>query len=270
MSSRGGRGGRGRGRFGGVASAAQLYLKRSAQESGLDDRNLTTLQAITRPALFPDYVWHSSGQINNNKDAAAAIPTTTANNNSVNIPLSQPVRTPSTTYLIQKGRDLQHRLQSSSHYVRLTSAVDVIRYGKGTVPVHADQAFLQDCSAAYRTDQRYLPRELIGKEPSKKRQKVATLGASALLDDLETQEEQLQLSPSHIIADKNENDDDDAAVPKKIKVEGEEGENLSETGELDVDDEEEEVEDYTTNYYESAEEGSDGGGGGEGADEAVF
>ena len=144
-------------------------------------------------------------------EAAAAATTATAN-----VPLSQPVRTPSTIYLIQKGRDLQHRLQSSSHYVRLTSAVDVIRYGKQTAPVHADEAFLQDCSVAYRTDHRYLPRELLGKEPTKKR-RVAH--AAAVDDLLEGTDEALPLSPSHIAgADKAENDEDDpSSSPKRLK-----------------------------------------------------
>lgn len=262
MASRGGRGGRGRGRFGGNTSAAQLYLKRSAQESGLDDRNLTTLQDITRPALFPDFVFHSSGRPLDPAEVMAAATTTT-----VNVPLSQPVRTPSTLYLMQKGRDLQHRIQSSSNYVRLTSAVDVIRYGKQTAPVHADEAFLQDCSAAYRTDHRYLPRELLSKEPATKKPRRA----APLLDELlDGTDEALPLSPSHVLGEKVDNEDDDPAAPKKIKVEGEEEENLSDSGDLEVEEEEEEGEDYTTNYYESADEGSDGGGGGDGGDEAVF
>ena len=55
--------GRGRGRGRAPPSGARLLLQRSAQEAGLDAGNLRSLQDITKPALFPDYEWHSNGHV---------------------------------------------------------------------------------------------------------------------------------------------------------------------------------------------------------------
>ena len=52
--------GRGRGKYT-PPTGGRAFLMRSAEECGLDSRNLRSLQDITRPALFPDIKLHSSG-----------------------------------------------------------------------------------------------------------------------------------------------------------------------------------------------------------------
>lgn len=119
MAARG-RGGRGRGYT--PPTGAALYLKRSAEECGLDDRNLRSLQDITTPALFPDILWHSNGTLwrNNEEEEDVVVPSTTKWSSS-------------THYLIQKGRELRTRMQAQ-HQVGEKQEQDVVRYRNSPEP----------------------------------------------------------------------------------------------------------------------------------------
>jgi len=252
--------GRGRGRGRAPPSGARLLLQRSAKEAGLDDGNLRSLQDITRPQLFPDYEWHSSGGKGHNlagdpvmqpsSAAAAGFLAPSANGGSGVKPLTalaKPKRSPANIYLINKSREIHHRFQNSAFYVHPSQEADVIRHGKERQhqQQRADLLVLKQMGKT--ADQHYIPPELLqdddlgylyGHEDGafKKRS----------LDDLAAEERADRRKRRE-----NEEEDDgqfsDAPDP--------------------IEEEEEEDADYGTNHYES--EGDESAGGGAG-DEAVF
>eukprot|EP00560_Eucampia_antarctica_P004177 CAMPEP_0197835662 /NCGR_PEP_ID=MMETSP1437-20131217/26567_1 /TAXON_ID=49252 ORGANISM="Eucampia antarctica, Strain CCMP1452" /NCGR_SAMPLE_ID=MMETSP1437 /ASSEMBLY_ACC=CAM_ASM_001096 /LENGTH=245 /DNA_ID=CAMNT_0043441275 /DNA_START=152 /DNA_END=889 /DNA_ORIENTATION=+ len=237
--------GRGRGRGYTPPTGAKLFLMRSAEECGLDSRNLRSLQDITKPALFPDMFLHSSGdqkrlieeqkKMEEEKDGDDIIE---------NKPIVGVKRSAATVFLISKGREIQHRMQNSVFYVRPTKDVpDVSRYSDSTrpPPLIDASAVLSNClGGRTRTSAgRFIPEELV----SGQRQGVFGLGGAV-----------------SEYADNNEGVD---VVDKdKTKKPGEEendedGENL----ENEEEEEEEGEEDYAKNYYESEGDESKGDGG---------
>jgi hypothetical protein len=223
--------GRGRGRGRGAApSGAKLMLMRSAQESGLGDHNLKSLTDITKPALFPEMVWNYQE------------------------PESKAVQT-SSVYLINKGREIDHRIQTSAHWVRPSQTqVDVVRYhsdkkshrSKSQMP--SDEAVLEQMGKILAADEDYIPADLV---PTKKRSLHADLISTTedgkpnkkpTLEELEERERQRKR---------------EEALKANVLVDEEEAEDFSDTP---PEEEEEEVEDYTMNYYASDDEESDGGG----------
>ena len=224
--------GRGRGR-GRPPSGAKLLLMRSAQESGLGDHNLSSLNDITKPALFPDLDWNYQDATTDSSPAAKS-------------------RQSSTVYLINKGREIDHRIQTSSHWVRPSQTqVDVVRYqsekkSHRTLQLPSDHAIIEQMGKNLATDEDYVPQELV---PSAKRRKRAPEGDAAnedgttqkpTLDDLEKQE----------VLKKRE----EAGKANVLEEEGGEGSDAA-----PPDESEEEGEDYVRDYYESEGE-SDGGG----------
>jgi hypothetical protein len=199
-------------------------FQRSAQEAGLGGGSLKSIQDITKPKLFPEYEWHSSGRQLNQAETA---PTRT-----------EQQKAASTVYLIRKSRDIQHRFQNSPQCVRPAQEADVNRYGKRQRPMEPDVSLLSHIGKA--ADSRILPAELLkqdfaldGTDGHSKRQLT--------LEDMAS----LELKQRRAAAE-------DAA-------EAEDGDLNDQNQE---EDEDEEVDDYITNYYESEEE-SDGGAGGE-------
>ena len=213
-------GGRGRGRGGfKPPTGAQLLMQRSAQESGLDDKNLRSLQDLTKPPLFPDFLWHSSGQIYAPEDESNVM---------VPSKLSQ-----SAIYLIRKGRDIQHRMHTSPYYLRAAQEVDVVRYGKRPrQQVEAcDKNVIEHLGKVAATC-RYVPDELL--QPS--------IRAAAALAEAQRRNALL---------------DDGVDIKTEIDGDSDEEENLDEVEAPDED--EDDVEDYTTNYYASDDESDGGG-----------
>ena len=220
-------------------SGARLLLQRSAQEAGLDAGNLRSLQDITKPLLFPDFEWHSSGQKGHDPTPSSLQPAQSSSKRA----------TAPNIYLINKSREMHHRFQDSPFYVRPSQEVDVVRYNKRPRPLEPDVHVAE--SIGKTADPRYLPEELLPDKlvalPLASSHKVGELGEDGTPKRALTLEELA------------------AEEQRKIATgeEGEEGE-LSDTAEIEEEDEEE-VADYTTNYYASDDE-SDGGDG----DEAVF
>ena len=197
-------------------------LQKSAQEAGLDAGKLRNLQV---PKLFPDYSWHSSGRLWN-PDKAGTEPQ----------PPPQK-RTAATIFLINKSREIHHRFQASSQYIRPTHEVDVVRYGKRP-RVKPDLSVLEHMGRL--ADPHYIPPELLktsGIELSSRKE-------LNILDELDANET------------KRRHD-----ATGEVDGEDEEGEDNS-SDVQEPEEEEEEVADYTTNYYASEDE-SDGGGDGE-------
>jgi hypothetical protein len=137
MSRRGGGSG-GRGRGGGsnksTLSASKELLKRSASEAGLDDRHIKVLSDITRPPLFPDFLWKSTGHYWSEEEYN---PTNNNDTNNIKIEQEEQVKPTlkattklptSMISLINKQREMTQRFQSSSYYVRPNTVVDVVRY----------------------------------------------------------------------------------------------------------------------------------------------
>ena len=210
----GGRGGRGGGGYK-APTGGQLFLKRSAQECGLDDRNLRTLQDITKPLLFPAFKWHSSGTPWTTEDEVTEVVS---------------VKRPTTAYLIRKGRDMNHRMQSSPYYLRPTQDVDVVRYKKQYRPnVTCDKVVLEEMGRAAMAG--WIPAELLGKKQPL---------VEEIVKDLTSEE----LAAIELKAKDNE------------EGEGEEEDELL----LEQEGEEDDAEDYVTNHYESEGDESDGGG----------
>lgn len=227
--------GRGRGR-GAPPSGAKLLLMRSAQESGLDDRNLKSLNDITRPELFPDLEWAYQD------DNSAASKTKQA----------------SSVYLINKGREIDHRIQSSSHWVRPSQTqVDVVRYHSNkkshrySHQLAADMTVLEQMGKNLATDESYIPSDLLPTSNANLRKRSFGMGNTEAeeaarkkpaLDELEKKELEGRMEES-----------------RRTNVLQEEEATGSLSDNEEAEEEQEEMEDYTTNYYESEDE-SDGGG----------
>mmetsp|Transcript_21810 Transcript_21810/g.62111 ORF Transcript_21810/g.62111 Transcript_21810/m.62111 type:complete len:240 (+) Transcript_21810:104-823(+) len=235
MSGRGR--GRGRGR-GGPPSGARLLLQRSAKEAGLDDKNLRSLQDITKPQLYPKFELHSSGQRRDQEDPDNA---------------KAEKRSPSTVYLINKSREIHHRFQASPFHVRPTQEVDVVRYGKRPHPVQPDIAIMEHAGRRINNDS-YFPTELLR----------TTGGAALSMKELNALDgsPKKAMSLEEIAANelKRRREERAARDGDSDNEEEEEG-NISDTI-VHEEEEDEEVADYTINHYESeGEEEMDGGDG---------
>jgi hypothetical protein len=225
--------GRGRGRGRGNPSGARLLLQRSAQEAGLGATSLKNIQDITRPQLFPDYEWHSSGRQLNQPQTAST--------------RSEQQKAASTVYLIRKSRDIHHRFQNSPCYVRPTQEVDVNRYGKRERPLDPDVFFLSQIGKG--ADPRFFPPELLKTDSA-----FAGDGNDGFSKKKLTLEEMA------------------AVEMKKRRAAAEDGED-GEDGDLPIQEEdevEEEVDDYITNYYASDDDSGGEGGDGEEGGEVTF
>jgi hypothetical protein len=214
----------------GQLSQGKEFLKQSAQEAGLDDRHMKLLSAITRPALFPDFTWHSSG--NGYWDEADD----ERSNELVVIK-----RAASTVYLMNKQRELNDRIQRSCHHIRPAQTVDVVRYNTQQQITAPDVAVMQSMgiNGKLASDEQYFP-VLLNKKKGRAGRKKAKLNADGT-EELEQKESGGEMDRNQ--KGEEEEDDDD------IELELEQGE-------------EEDGEDYTTNYYASDDE-SDGGEDGE-------
>jgi hypothetical protein len=285
-------GGRGRGRGGRggrpVESGGLLLLRRSAEECGLDSRNIRSLGELAgRSTLFPDIeIQYSSSP------AAGGDTPTAAKRHSAQ-----------TIYLIAKSREIHHRITNSVFYVRPTKDVpDVLRYSdltrshdkkrKRLLSVTVDgtprlnneaNIVLSHClGGKQETDMgRFVPEELVtlGQQKALNRRALSSAAAAfntsftavdTPIDDTAAWEE--NFGPD------DDNDDDilnkaetarqrsdstGSAVNNNEKTAA--GDELDELS-AEEEEEEEEVEDYVTNYYESGPEDGDD----DGDDEPTF
>ena len=207
MSRRGG-GGRGRGGSKSTSNATKELLKRSASEAGLDDRHVKVLSDITRPPLFPDFLWKSSGNYWNEEEEIDS-----SNNNINGLGLQpqqqQPMKSeaPSPAAVTprklpavmastnDKQREMNRRFQNAPFYIRPGVHVDIVRYsdrvernkGKATTPDVAVLASIAIASsnghgmkntaaiaAAYKS---YFPEELlVGEKRNARRPKERKAG----------------------------------------------------------------------------------------------
>lgn len=234
MASRGGRGGRGGGYK--PPTGAQLFLQRSAQESGLDERNLKTLQDLAKPTLFPDHIWHSTEGQKRGAAVADAATSMMEAQQQQNMPIVQPKRTQSEIYKIRKAREFQHFMHTSPFYLRPSLEVDVTRHvAKRARPDGAistsvmqppcDKAVIEHLGRI--ATPRFVPPELLMALPKRVVAKGGGSGGGGGILD---------------------NDD------MEVKAEGEEGEEGDDFAEPEED--EDEVEDYAKDYYASDEDGN--------------
>lgn len=233
MSARGGRGGRG-GKGYTPPSGAQLYLKRSAQEAGLDQNNLKTLQDLIKPgALYPDLKWHSNGTIWSEDDEDDM---TVATNTK---------RSSSTVHLIQKGRDVRSRMQAQ-YQVRPTQEQDVKRYEVAEQQKDSFTILTNPSDAAERLGSAYVPQELLSSAAAKKKKAISSRQekSSAASDNKKKSTNLTDLEEKELKRQTDAEQDEDAAALE-----------LSQ----ELSDDEEESADYTMNYYESEGEESDAG-----------
>lgn len=226
-------------------SNAKLLLKRSAQEAGLDDRHLTTLEEITHPPLFPDILWHSSGRRRSIEEEIAAAtepppidPTSTAPPAPPELVVTR--RPPNIVYMINKQREINEALQQSSMYVMSEPPEIAMRLSyKRKRRERPDVEVLESIGHRLSTDARYFPAELLVGLTSTttavsgtiRTKRTSSLDVPRKLEELEQRERARSGSdPKQPPAP-----DDDLAEPEP-------------------EPEEDEIEDYTTNYYESEEE----------------
>lgn len=246
--------GRGRGKKYTPPTGGRAFLMRSAEECGLDSRNLRSLQDITRPSLFPDIKLHSSGDNRilrlleqqkaeeTAKAEAAGVPIDLEDNKPK--PLANVKRSAQTIYLIQSGRQIQQRIQSSIFYVRPSKDVpDVMQYSDSAKPppqIDA-RAVLSHCleGRTYTEMGRFVPEELVSgqiniesNEAGKKSRKAINLAG------LEAQEKHrrrlgsidgegdgeggLGEGDEDIVADEGEEDDGDDYGKDHYESEGDE------------------------------------------------
>ena len=247
--------GRGRGRGRAPPSGARLLLQRSAKEAGLDDGNLRRLQDITRPQLFPDYEWHSSGRKGHILPGDPVVQTSSSiassaksdNSGRPLTPVVKPKRSTSTIYLINKSREIHHRFQSSAFYVHPTQEADVIRHGKERQQQQQRADLLVLKQMGKTADPHYIPPELLRDDD---------LGHVYGNDDGRLKKRSLEDLAAEERADRR----------RRRESEGDDDGQFSDAPDPMDDDEEEDV-DYATNHYESEGEESIGAGAG---DEAIF
>lgn len=245
--------GRGRGRGRAPPSGARLLLQRSAKEAGLDERNLRNIQDLTKPQLFPDYEWHSSGRSGHNLPGEPIVQPSFVESSSIidGKPqlqaVAKPKRTPKTIYLINKSREIHDRFQNSAFYVHPTQEADVIRHGKERQQQQqrADLLILKQMGKT--ADPDYIPPELLRDED------LDNLYGS---DDETFRKRSLDDLAAEERADRRRRREND----------GEDDGQFSDAAEAMDEDDEDDV-DYATNHYESDDEDSMGGVGG---DEATF
>lgn len=238
--------GRGRGKYK-PPTGGKAFLMRSAEECGLDSRNLRSLQDITRPALFPDINLHSSGDNRILRLMAQKKAEEVAKAEAAGMPipddddkpkrLAGVKRSAQTIYLIQKGREIQQRIQSSVFYVRPTKDVpDVVRYNDSTKPppqVDA-RAVLSHCLEGRTTTEmgRFVPEELVSGQIKNTSQSNDDKSKSKInLADLEAEERQRKrlgsadeqdLGDEEIVADEGEEDDGADYMQNHYESEGDE------------------------------------------------
>ena len=247
--------GRGRGKKYTPPSGGRMFLMRSAEECGLDSRNLRSLQDITRPALFPPIKLHSSGD--NRMLLVSEQHHQTESNGfkqeeeSLNEAKKQVVgvkRTAQTLALISKGREIHHRIQNSVFYVRPTKDVpDVVRHCDSARPpppkIDASEVLANCLGGRKRTKMGlYVPEELVSGQKLQNSSKGEKY-SSVILDNLNVlaAKERLRLgSIDQAPEEEEENKGDD---------EYESTEDLEES----------DGEDYVRDYYESEGDYSDGG-----------
>lgn len=179
MSRRGGRGG---GHSRSSVAISKDLLKRSASEAGLDDRHLKVLSDITRPQLYPDFLWHSTGKYWNEED--------TAYNEGIRlgtavVQLSSSKRPASLISLIKKHRELTKRFQDGPHFVRPTAVIDIVRYcdrekhaNCRSTPDSLVLASFSETNNLFASDQRYFPAELLNGSEKRQKQKNLSICSS--------------------------------------------------------------------------------------------
>jgi len=232
-----------------------MLLQRSAKEAGIEGGSLKNLQDITRPELFPDYLWHSEGH-------RGHLPDVSTSSLSMKPPTSSTAaakRSVSTVFLINKSREFHQRFQNSCFYVQPTVEADVVRYGKRqrssvTMEDHASIHILEQIGKT--ADPRYVPPELL------KVSDVSFLNEMGLIEEgiLSNHRSLEELAA----AERKQQQHRAAGEDGREGGTGDDG-NFSDFA--DPEEDEEEDVDYTTNYYASEDESDAEDGGG---DEAVF
>jgi hypothetical protein len=219
MSRRGGR----------KPSVAKELLKRSAAEAGVD--NSVALEDITKPKLYPDFLWFSDGTYWDGQTPATT-PTATG---AADVTKRQP---PGAVKLMNKQRELSARFQAVYRDLHETEVMG---------PVPPDEALLQSFSKTNRKlveDTRYFPEDLVASKKVKAAAKAKKASVLVKLEQLENKEE--------------------TEVPDTTKSGLEEEEDDLEP----LSEEEEDLEadlDYTKDYYGSEDEDDAGAD-----DEAVY
>jgi hypothetical protein len=268
-------GGRGRGRGRAPPTGGRLFAERSAEECGLDARNLNN----NRPELFPEILLHSSGdnkllqtmeedalklqeqqqqqqqqkqQQQQQKDIAAGgvkvenDGSSPSDNNDNNITpqkkLSGTKRSSQTLFLITKGREIHHRIQNSAYYVKNSKVPDITRYSDFMKPPPTIDAstVLSHCLRGRKRTKMgyYIPEELVSGQK---------LGSNTMSNGIE----------ASIAAGKAVNLADLEARPTAENEEKGDGE--GEDDEVIDDGSEEDGADYVNDYYASEGEESAGG-----------
>lgn len=246
MSGRGR--GRGRGGRGPATSQARLLLQKSAAEAGVDERSVINL---TRPALYPDMLWHSSGRLLT-PDEETAIRISEADKKTLDAKALQfTKRTNVMTFLVRKQRHVLEHFQSSAQFIQHVPAhMDIARYhdtGNGRRDAdRPDRGVREALGKLASTD--YLPEELLGTmESSDRKGRKRRRNADGTLVDLtefEAKERGGVGDNQGNSDDESEEEDDDGLLIDPVEEEEEEDDNR----------------DYTQDYYASEDE-SEGGGG---------
>lgn len=235
MSGRGR--GRGRGR-GAPLSQSKLLLKRSAQEAGLDEQN--AVLALTRPRLYTDFYWHSSGRCLTETEASEV-----AQAEASQLPLQSTKRTAMTKNLVMKQRFFMERFAATQH-VRVNPAVDVLRYStreqQAQQSKKPDLVVLEKMGPTLARDERFVPAELAR---SSKASSSTTTAAKSGTDETTTNED----GTTNIVADDLEKTAGTATAADPNK-EGSDDEDENDEDLVDPEDPgEEEGDDYMQDYY---------------------
>jgi len=277
--------GRGRGRGRAPPTGGRAFLMRSADECGLDSRNLRSLQDITRPALFPDILLHSSGdkqsyleeeqrrQQQEEEQAAKAAATGGAinnnnnNNNTDNTTVGVKVeggniiisttttnapkkitgikRSSQTLFLITKGREIHHRIQHSAFHVKPSKDVPDV-----IRYAHSTRPQLViDASTVLSHCLRGQKRTKTGRYVPEELVSGQTMGSSNLNSSIE----------ASIAAGRAVSLNDDWPRQRSTSIENAEDGGGEEDDEIEDQGSEDDGEDYVADHYASGDDDSGGG-----------
>lgn len=277
MSGRGGRGGRGRGGRGAPLSQSRLLLQRSAMEAGIDEQH--AVLDLTRPRLYADFLWHSSGDPKNLEPGDDNETTKSSNSNSNStVTMKRSAAAAATRTMVNKQREFLERFASSPYFVKIHQTVDVERYNnnnhndrskqqnnnnhhhnnsnyRNTYWALPDEILFESMGQKLAHDERYIPSDLA---PEKSRMAAAAAKSRDLKSTLRTNKRKATTPLDDLEQRERTGGAGGGTDPNRASSDNEEEEEENPDADDPIDDDDD---DYMQDHYASNDDDSGDGGG---------